>query len=144
MQQRLIVVPRANGSHASYWSKIEQKPRDMPGQYGRFELQIVRANLHLVTYLNHCSRSGQLFCPGKWWRHNNGEQLASARTHACALAGQWFESSVLSGEWWQVGGNEETIRAYASPKTGRNKLPGRVSVPLWHATSVTNVHGNNS
>ena len=39
--------------------------------------------------------SGQLFCPGKWWRHNNGEQLASARTHACALTGQWFESSVL-------------------------------------------------
>ena len=64
-------------------------------QYGRFELQIVRTDLHLVTYLNHCSRSGQLFCPGKWWRRNNGEQLASARTHACALTGQWFESSVL-------------------------------------------------
>ena len=58
-------------------------------QYGRFELETVCSDLHLVTYLNHCSPRWQLFCTEKWWRCDDEarEQLALTR--------QWFESSVL-------------------------------------------------
>ena len=64
-------------------------------QYTGFKLQIVYLDSHLVTALNYCSRSGQLFYPGIWWFHENREQLANAWTHTLALMRQWFESSVL-------------------------------------------------
>ena len=35
------------------------------------QLQIVRLGLRLVTYLNHCSRCGQLFAHILWWRRDN-------------------------------------------------------------------------
>ena len=88
-------------------------------QYGRFELQIVRLDLHLVTCLNHCSRNGQLFCPGKWWRRNNGEQLA----RAFALTRQWFESSVQLKEppWYQVTSLKSTVSDVTASGIGRKK-----------------------
>ena len=42
------------------------------------------------------------------------------------------KSSLMTG----FGKIVSTIRAYASPKVGRNKVSGTVSVPCWHATPV--------
>ena len=36
-----------------------------------------------------------------------------------------------------------TIRAYASPKRGRNQVSGRVSVPCWHAKPFANAQWKN-
>ena len=39
------------------------------------QLHLVCPGLHLVTYLNHCSKSWQLFIPWKWWRLKNNWQV---------------------------------------------------------------------
>ena len=64
-------------------------------QYERFKLGIVCSDLHLVSDLNHCSRSGVLFCPGNWWRRDNETQLANVQTGTLELMWQRLESSVL-------------------------------------------------
>ena len=58
--------------------------------YGRFELHVVRTDLHLVTYLKHCSRSGQLFCLGKWWRRKQWRTIGK-----CANARVCIDATVV-------------------------------------------------
>ena len=70
-------------------------------------IQIVGLDLHLhvVTDINHCSLSGQLFCPGNWWRRDNGEQVAKyTNTHLSidVTAVRIFRIDVTNKDIWLV------------------------------------------
>ena len=99
-------------------------------KYAISQLQIVRSGLRLVTYLNHCSRCGQLFAHKVahilWWRHDNRKQSASARERWCDVDFDIPYSPVRT-PGGGGGGSYVANKSSVSPACRKRRLNGAVS-----------------